>query len=98
MVTVLFCDLMGSTALGDRTDPERLRALMNRYYEAARGVLERHGGTVEKFVGDAVMAVLGFRSHGRTTRCARVHDGDGLAAELPLPRREGWTRPPTWRT
>jgi class 3 adenylate cyclase/tetratricopeptide (TPR) repeat protein len=60
VVTVLFCDLTGSTAIGDRTDPEALRALMNRYYEAARGVLERHGGTVEKFVGDAVMAVFGI--------------------------------------
>ena len=60
VVTVLFCDLTGSTAIGERTDPETLRALMNRYYEAARAVLERHGGTVEKFVGDAVMAVFGI--------------------------------------
>src|SRR5262245_33137621 len=59
VVTVLFCDLTGSTALGERTDPEALRALMNRYYDTARTVLERHGGTVEKFVGDAVMAVFG---------------------------------------
>lgn len=60
VVTVLFCDLTGSTALGDRTDPETLRGLMRRYYETARAVLERHGGTVEKFVGDAVMAVFGI--------------------------------------
>ena len=60
VVTVLFCDLTGSTAVGDRTDPESLRALMNRYYDAARATLERHGGTVEKFVGDAVMAVFGI--------------------------------------
>ena len=60
VVTVLFCDLTGSTAIGERTDPEALRAWMNRYYETARGVLERHGGTVEKFVGDAVMAVFGI--------------------------------------
>jgi class 3 adenylate cyclase len=60
VVTVVFCDLTGSTALGDRTDPEALRALMTRYYDAARAVLERHGGTVEKFVGDAVMAVFGI--------------------------------------
>ena len=59
-MTILFCDLTGSTAIGDRTDPEALRALMNRYYDAARVVLERHGGTVEKFVGDAVMAVFGI--------------------------------------
>jgi class 3 adenylate cyclase len=60
VVTVLFCDLVGSTALGDRTDPEALRALMTRYYDGARATLERHGGTVEKFVGDAVMAVFGI--------------------------------------
>ena len=59
-MTVLFCDLTGWTAIGERTDPEALRALMNRYYETARVVLERHGGTVEKFVGDAVMAVFGI--------------------------------------
>ncbi len=59
-MTVLFCDLTGSTAIGERTDPEALRGLMNRYYDAARVVLERHGGTVEKFVGDAVMAVFGI--------------------------------------
>ena len=47
-------------AIGERSDPEALRALMNRYYDAARAVLERHGGTVEKFVGDAVMAVFGI--------------------------------------
>ena len=60
VVSVLFCDLTGSTAIGERTDPEALRALMNRYYDAARVVLERHGGTVEKFVGDAVMSVFGI--------------------------------------
>ncbi|HET9878197.1 MAG TPA: adenylate/guanylate cyclase domain-containing protein [Candidatus Limnocylindria bacterium] len=60
VVTVLFCDLTGSTEIGDRTDPEALRSLMRRYYETARVVLERHGGTVEKFVGDAVMAVFGI--------------------------------------
>jgi class 3 adenylate cyclase/tetratricopeptide (TPR) repeat protein len=60
VVSILFCDLTGSTAIGERTDPEALRALMTRYYDTARAVLERHGGTVEKFVGDAVMAVFGI--------------------------------------
>ncbi|MGZ4390240.1 MAG: AAA family ATPase, partial [Gaiellaceae bacterium] len=59
VVTVLFCDLSGSTELGDRTDPEALRATMRSYYDEVRTILERHGGTVEKFVGDAVMAVFG---------------------------------------
>ena len=60
VVTVLFCDLVGSTALGESTDPEALRARMRRYFEDLRMILERHGGTVEKFVGDAVMAVFGI--------------------------------------
>jgi class 3 adenylate cyclase/tetratricopeptide (TPR) repeat protein len=59
VVTVLFCDLTGSTELGGRTDPEALRATMRSYYDEMRRILERHGGTVEKFVGDAVMAVFG---------------------------------------
>jgi class 3 adenylate cyclase len=59
VVTVVFCDLSGSTALGASTDPEALRAVMRDYYEQMRAILERHGGTVEKFIGDAVMAVFG---------------------------------------
>ena len=58
-VTVLFCDLAGSTQLGERLDPEALRTVMSRWYEAMRTPIERAGGTVEKFVGDAVMAVFG---------------------------------------
>src|SRR4249919_76513 len=60
VVTVLFCDLVGSTALGESTDPEALRARMRRYFEDLRAIIQRHGGTVEKFVGDAVMAVFGI--------------------------------------
>jgi class 3 adenylate cyclase/predicted ATPase len=60
VVTVLFCDLVGSTKLGESTDPEALRARMRQYFEDLRTILERHGGTVEKFVGDAVMAVFGI--------------------------------------
>ena len=59
LVTVVFSDLSGSTSLGERLDSETLRAIMQRYYEAMRVALERHGGTVEKFIGDAVMAVFG---------------------------------------
>ena len=60
VVTVLFCDLVGSTALGESTDPEALRGRMRLYFEDLRVIIERHGGTVEKFVGDAVMAVFGI--------------------------------------
>ena len=56
----VFCDLVGSTSLGESTDPEALRARMRRYFEDLRAILERHGGSVEKFVGDAVMAVFGI--------------------------------------
>jgi hypothetical protein len=58
-VTVLFCDVTGSTSLGESVDPEALRGLLARYFERMRGIVERHGGTVEKFIGDAVMAVFG---------------------------------------
>lgn len=70
-VTVLFCDMVGSTALGERTDPEVLRETMRRYHATCRAVLERHGATVEKFVGDAAMAVFGI---------PRVHEDDPLRA------------------
>src|ERR1700746_3561960 len=58
-VTVVFCDLTGSTSLGESTDPEALRALLARYFDLMKAIVERHGGTVEKFIGDAVMAVFG---------------------------------------
>src|SRR5579859_3803269 len=60
VVTALFCDVTGSTALGEQLDPEVLKGVMNRYFEVLRATIERHGGTVEKFIGDAVMAVFGI--------------------------------------
>ncbi|MFD8481809.1 adenylate/guanylate cyclase domain-containing protein [Kitasatospora sp. NPDC059673] len=62
IVTVLFCDLVGSTALSGSLDPEALRGVTLRYFDAMRGAIEEHGGTVEKFIGDAVMAVFGVPS------------------------------------
>jgi class 3 adenylate cyclase/tetratricopeptide (TPR) repeat protein len=59
VVTVLFCDVVGSTALGESVDPEALQGLLARYFERMKGIVESHGGTVEKFIGDAVMAVFG---------------------------------------
>ena len=59
IVSVLFCDLVGFTALSDNADPEDVRALLRPYFVAVRSALERQGGTVEKFIGDAVMAVFG---------------------------------------
>jgi class 3 adenylate cyclase len=62
LVTVLFADLVGSTALADRSDPERVRAQLERFYAAMRDEIALTGGTVEKFVGDAVLAVFGAPS------------------------------------
>lgn len=70
-VTLVFCDVADSTALGERLDPEALRDVWSRYHETARKVLERHGGTIEKFVGDAVMAAFGIPV---------VHEDDAVRA------------------
>jgi class 3 adenylate cyclase/tetratricopeptide (TPR) repeat protein len=70
-VTVVFCDVTGSTSLGEQLDPESLRRLMSRFFHEMKTVLERHGGTVEKFIGDAVMAVFGIPT---------VHEDDPLRA------------------
>ncbi|WP_394619513.1 AAA family ATPase [Lentzea sp. JNUCC 0626] len=59
LVTVLFCDLVGSTELSGILEPELLRSIVLRYFDTARERIEGHGGTVEKFIGDAVMAVFG---------------------------------------
>ncbi|HEY9456751.1 MAG TPA: adenylate/guanylate cyclase domain-containing protein, partial [Gaiella sp.] len=71
VVTVFFTDVAESTVLGEQLDPELLRRVMWRYFDVVQGVLERHGGTVEKFVGDAVMAVFGVPV---------VHEDDALRA------------------
>src|SRR5215510_4758623 len=65
IVTVLFADMVNSTGLGEQLDPEEMRSLLARYYGIARECVESHGGTVEKFIGDAVMAVFGLpTAHG----------------------------------
>lgn len=71
IVTIMFTDLAGSTALGERMDPEALRNLMGRYFAAMRPIIDRHGGTVEKFIGDAIMAVFGIPI---------LHEDDALRA------------------
>jgi class 3 adenylate cyclase/tetratricopeptide (TPR) repeat protein len=71
VVTVLFCDVAGSTALGESLDAEALRALLARYFERMKSIVERHGGLVEKFIGDAVMAVFGLPA---------VHEDDAVRA------------------
>src|SRR3954451_3319616 len=71
VVTILFCDLTGSTELGERLDPEALRSLLAQYFERMKAIVERHGGSVEKFIGDAVMAIFGVPV---------VHEDDALRA------------------
>src|SRR4051794_22762025 len=71
LVTILFCDLKGSTSLGERLDSESLREVMSRYFDSMSESITRHGGTIEKFIGDAVMAVFGL---------PRVHEDDALRA------------------
>jgi class 3 adenylate cyclase len=71
VVTVLFADVTGSTRMGERLDPEALHHVMTRYFEVSRATLERHGATVEKFIGDAVMAVFGVPI---------VHEDDAVRA------------------
>ena len=70
-MTILFCDVVGSTELADVLDPEVVRSIMTRYFDVARPIVERHGGTVEKFIGDAVMAVFGVPV---------LHEDDALRA------------------
>lgn len=70
-VSVVFCDLKGSTNLGEKLDPESLREVLNLYFRHMKGALERHGGLVEKYIGDAIMAVFGL---------PRVREDDALRA------------------
>ena len=70
-VTVLFADVADSTGLGERLDPESVRVALGRWFDVARDVIESHGGTVEKFIGDAVMAVFGI---------PQVHEDDAVRA------------------
>jgi class 3 adenylate cyclase/tetratricopeptide (TPR) repeat protein len=71
VVTVLFSDVAGSTVLGQELDPESLRRLLVRYFQEMRSIVERHGGTTEKFIGDAIMAVFGV---------PRLHEDDAMRA------------------
>ena len=70
-VTVLFCDVVHSTGLAEGIDPEALRQVMSRYFEQMKAAVDAHGGTVEKFIGDEVMAVFGV---------PHVHEDDALRA------------------
>jgi len=70
-VTILFTDVVDSTGLGAELDPEVMRSVMGRYFDTVRTIVERHGGTVEKFIGDAAMTVFGI---------PKLHEDDALRA------------------
>ncbi len=70
-VTIVFSDLVGSTALGEALDSEALREVLDRYFDEMSACVERHGGIVEKYIGDAVMAVFGL---------PRAHEDDAMRA------------------
>jgi class 3 adenylate cyclase/tetratricopeptide (TPR) repeat protein len=70
-VTIVFADMAGSTGMGERLDPEALRRVQARYFDALTTAVEAHGGTVEKYIGDAVMAVFGI---------PQLHEDDALRA------------------
>src|SRR5438128_7813717 len=82
-VTVLFCDVVDWTPLGAALDPEVLRERQTRYHTEARTVLERHGATVEKFIGDAVMAVFGWPAAHEDDALRAVRAGAELRDRLP---------------
>ena len=103
VVTALFCDLVGSTKLAEGTDPEEVDRLLRRYYALAREAIERYGGTIEKFIGDAVAALFGFPlAHEddpeRAVRAAldiveRVRlDGIGLQVRVAVETGEAFVR------
>src|SRR5215467_15418378 len=83
LATVLFADLVGSTAMAGDADPERTRALLDRFYDAMAAEIEAAGGTVEKFVGDAVMAAFGAPA------AQEDHAERALHAALAIQRRLG---------
>jgi class 3 adenylate cyclase/tetratricopeptide (TPR) repeat protein len=92
-ISVIFCDLKGSTALGETLDSEALREVISRYFDRVRGVIEGHGGAIEKFIGDAVMAVFGLPHQReddalRAVRCAL--DMKRALAELNRELASGW--------
>src|SRR3990172_12772178 len=69
LVTVVTSDLKGSTALGERLDPESLREVLTLYFDEMQAVFRSHGGTIEKIIGDAIIAVFGLPVR---------HEGDAL--------------------
>ena len=90
VVTVLFCDVVASTELGESLDPEADRRLMSRYFGEAGQVIRRHGGTVEKFIGDEVMAVFGVPAVRQDDALRAVRAAAELCERVPQLRVPEW--------
>ncbi|MBA3263163.1 MAG: AAA family ATPase [Thermoleophilaceae bacterium] len=91
-VTVVFCDLVGSTSLGEHLDSESLKRVMASYFAAMRSALERHGGTVEKFIGDAVVAVFGVPTLREDDALRAVRAAAEMRTALATLNEELWRR------
>jgi class 3 adenylate cyclase len=70
MVTVVFTDIVGSTNLGERLDPEAFKGVLTEYFVRMRDVIEQHGGLVEKYIGDAILGIFGIPSCTKMMRYA----------------------------
>jgi class 3 adenylate cyclase len=81
-VSILFCDVVGSTAMGERSDPEAVRRVISRYFDEMQAIVELHGGTVEKFKGDEVMAVFGVPVLHEDDALRAVRAGMAMRARL----------------
>ncbi|HVR28211.1 MAG TPA: adenylate/guanylate cyclase domain-containing protein, partial [Thermoanaerobaculia bacterium] len=82
LATILFADVMGSTDLGEQLDPERLRAMLQEYFAAMAAVIERWGGTVEKYIGDAILAVFGVPTAREDDPVRALHAASDMQAQL----------------
>jgi class 3 adenylate cyclase/tetratricopeptide (TPR) repeat protein len=87
-VTIVFTDVVGSTSLGERLDQELVRRIMTTYFDRMRAVLERHGGTVEKYIGDAIMAVFGIPELREDDALRAVRAADEMRSKLEELNRE----------
>jgi len=81
-VTIVFCDLKGSTELGERLDPEALHEVKERYFQAMAGEITRHGGKIEKYIGDAIMAVFGLPQPHEDDALRAVRAAEGMQKAL----------------
>lgn len=82
VVSVLFCDVVGSTSLGEQLDPEALRLVLARYFTTVRAVIEQHNGNVEKFIGDAALAIFSSASSAQDAALNAVHAGRAITEAI----------------